>query len=141
MSGEKSVQFYEEVLVLSAKATDQEKKQVYQASSKVIKDFGGKVYQVETWGLRNVANPERKKQAQGWYFHMVFSALPTAIQELRRTLKINSLVLYFHHERLHKKDTPESHMEKFKDLLEKTASKEKERQERIQKKQAGFSRP
>ena len=129
------IRFYEEILVLHPDSTEAEQKMVYTSSSEVIKENKGKVYQVDTWGSRPLANQDSKGISRGLYFHMVFSAAPETIQELRRRLRINNKVVYFHHEKLPKKETPESHMEKFKSLLEKTDLKEQERQARIQKKQ------
>ncbi len=131
------LRFYEEVLVLHPDSTEAEQKMVYVSSSEVIKEHKGKVYQVETWGSRPIANQGSKGLSRGWYFHMVFSATPESIQELRRRLRINNRVVYFHHEKLPEKETPEKHIENFKSLLEKTALREKERQVRIQKKQMG----
>ncbi len=137
MATENNLRFYEEVLVLHPDSTEEEQKMVFASSSEVIKEHKGKIYQVDTWGSRPIANQGVKGLSRGWYFHMIFSASPEAIQELRRRLRINNKMVYFHHEKLPKKETPEGHIEKFKSLLEKTSLKEKERQARLQKKQMG----
>ena len=62
------------------------------------------------------------------------------ISEIRRQLSINSKVLYFHQERLPKKETPESHIEKFLQNLEQTIQREEERITRNQKRQNFTSR-
>ena len=131
----KTLNFYEEVLVLHPDCGDKEQKQVFQSLGEVIKASKGKIYNVDSWGSRPIVNQGNKKLSRGLYFHTVFSALPKDIQEIRRKLKINNQVVYFHHERLHKEDTPESHLEKFKDCLTETMAKEREKQARIQKKQ------
>lgn len=135
MSIEKDLRFYEEVLVLHPDTNESEQKQVFRSVEELLKESKGKIYQVETWGSRPIANPGDKKVSRALYFHTLFSAQPKDIQEIRRRLKINSRVIYFHHEKLHKNDTPETHLEKFRASLEETMLKEKERQARIQKKQ------
>ncbi|MGI9548697.1 MAG: 30S ribosomal protein S6 [Bdellovibrionales bacterium] len=137
MNKDQDLRFYEEVLVLHPDSTEKEQKAVYVSSSEVIKEHEGKVYKVDTWGSRPIANVGSKKISRGIYFHMVFSATGQAIKELKRRLLINNRVVYFHYERLPKKETPENHIEKFKKTLEETALIEKEKQERMQKKQMG----
>jgi len=137
MVNESALRFYEEVLVLHPDTTESEQKKLYASSAEVIQEHQGKIYKIDSWGSRPLANKGSKNLSRGLYFHMVFSSSPKAIQEIKRRLRINNRVVYFHYERLPKKTTPESHIEKFKNEIEKTHLIEKERQERIQKRQAG----
>ena len=125
---------YEEVLVLHPDASDKEKKQLYQNTSKIIKDSGGKVFRLDTWGSRPLAHPEAKKLTRAYYFHMIFQAEPQAIAELRRRLRINDKVVYFHHERLPSKKSVEEYTEDFLQGLALTTKKETERLAKFQKK-------
>lgn len=135
------LKFYEEVLVLHPDSSETEQKEVFQSLAKIVEASKGKIYNVDTWGSRPIANQGPKKVSRGFYFHAVFSTLPSDIQEIRRLLKINNRVVYFHHEKLNSKTTPESHLENFKADLEDTLEREKDRQARLQKKQSsGMSR-
>ena len=131
---DKTIESYEEVLVLHPDSTPEEQKELYRSSAKIIESFQGTVHNVDTWGSRPLANKGGKKFSRGWYFHMTFSAAPQAMAELRRKLRINNRVIYFHHEKLIKKTTHETHRQQFFEILENSARREKERQIKMQKK-------
>lgn len=133
----KTTENYEEILVLHPDSTPEEQKEIYRSSAQIIESFQGTVHNVDSWGSRPLANRGEKKLSRGWYFHMIFSAAPQAMAELRRKLKINDRVIYFHHEKLGKKTTHEKHREQFLDILENSAQRERERQAKIQKKSRG----
>lgn len=132
---EDKIKHYEEVLALHPDTSAEEQKALFAESGKMIESFKGSIYCVDSWGSRPFANTGEKKIARGWYFHRLFSAPPEAIIELKRKLRINSRVVYFHHERLGKGETPKSRKEKFLKVLELSAKKEREREEKIRKKQ------
>ena len=124
---------YEEVLVLHPDSTVEEHREVYRDSSGVIESFKGRIHTLDTFGSRPLANRGEKKLSRGWFFYMIFSAAPEAIAELRRKLRINDRVVYFHHERLGKKQSPELCRERFLKVLESSSQREKERLLKIQK--------
>ena len=130
------LKFYEQILVLRPETVESDHKEVCQLVAEIVEKAKGEVFRVDTWGSRPIANPKAKKSARAWYFHLLFSAPPQAIGEIRRQLSINRKTLYFHEERLPKKETPESHIKKFFSALEQTAQREKEKQAKHQKKQA-----
>lgn len=132
--------FYEQVLVLRPEALEEDHKALCQLVTGIIEKEKGKVFRVDTWGSRPIANPKAKKASRGWYFYILFSAPAHVIAEIRRQLSINRKVLYFHEEKLPKKETPKSHIEKFLSSLESTAQREKERIAKSQKKQAWAGR-
>ena len=134
------LKFYEQILVLRPEALESDQKEICQLVAGIIEKEKGEVFRVDTWGSRPIANPKAKKSTRGWYFHLLFSAPPHVIAEIRRQLSINRKVLYFHEERLPKKETPESHIKKFFSALEETAQREKERIAKNQKKQAWAGR-
>lgn len=131
-----NLKFYEQVLVLRPESTEQEQKEICQLIADLIEKGKAELFRLDTWGSRPIANPKAKKASRGWYFHFLFSAEGHLISEIRRQLSINKKVLYFHQERLPKKETPESHIKKFFENLGQTAQKEQERIARFQKKQA-----
>ena len=129
------LQFYEQVLVLRPEALDSDQKEICQLVAGTVEKAKGEVFRVDTWGSRPIANPKAKKATRGLYFHLLFSAPPHVIKEIRRQLSINRKVLYFHEEKLPKRETPESHIKKFFENLEQTAQREKDRSAKNQKKQ------
>jgi len=69
----------------------------------------------------------------------MFSASPQTISEINSQLSINRKVLYFHEERLGRKETPESSIQKYLECLDYTAQKEREKQARMQKRMVNKS--
>ncbi len=137
MAEKESLRLYEQVVVLHIDSSEQEQMEVCQLTANIVEKQKGEVFRVDTWGSRPIANPKAKKASRGWYFYMLFSASANAIAEIRKQLSINKKTLYFHQERLPKKETPESHVKKFLQGLEQTAEKERERAIRKQKRQRG----
>lgn len=134
-----SLRYYEQVLVLRPECSDKEQKEICRLTADIIKKEKGEVLRTDTWGSRPIANPKAKKASRGWYFYMLFSAPENVVAEIRRQLSINSKVLYFHQEKLPKKETPKSHVEKFLQGLEETAQREKERIAKNQKRQSAWA--
>ncbi|MCY4321788.1 MAG: 30S ribosomal protein S6 [Bdellovibrionaceae bacterium] len=132
--------FYEQILVLRPETSESDHKETCQLVAGIIEKAKGEVFRVDTWGSRPISNPKAKKVTRGWYFHLLFSAPHQVIGEIRRQLSINRKVLYFHEEKLPKKETPASHIKKFLEGLEQTAQREKERLAKHQKKQAWFNK-
>lgn len=130
----KQLRVYEEVLVLHPDAVASEQKQVFTTSSKVIKEHGGRVHRLDTWGSRPLANPNAKRVQRGLYFHMIFEADPQTISELKRRLRINDKVVYFHHERIPAKKSVENYIKEFLDGFQETQRKAVERATKLQKK-------
>jgi len=135
MSQKPVLNFYEQVLVIHPDSSEKEQKEICRITLDIVKKQKGEVFRVDTWGSRPIANPKAKKATRAWYFYMLFSSVGEAISEIRKQLSINSKVLYFHQERLPKKETPDTHMKKFLQILEDTAQREKDRIGRMQKKQ------
>ena len=140
-----NLKFYEQVLVLRPDSSENDQKEICRLMVSLVEKQKGEVFRMDTWGSRPIANPKAKKVSRGLYFYMLFSSTGDLISEIRKQLSINNKVLYFHQERLPKKETPKSHIQKFFQNLEQTALKEKERIARNQKKQnwakQGFREP
>ena len=128
--------FYEQVLVLHPDSVEEDHKEICQMIDEIVEKNQGGVFRVDTWGSRPIANPKPKKATRGFYFHLLFSAGPHCVSEIRSQLSINRKVLYFHEEKLDKKESPDSSIQKFLECLEQTAQKEKERLVRAQKRQS-----
>lgn len=135
MDQKEILRFYEQVLVLHPENSDEEQKSICRTATDIVEKQKGKIFRVDTWGSRSIANPKAKGVSRALYFYMIFSAPAPAISEIRRQFSINSKVLYFHQEKLPKKTSPEEHIQNFFQNLEYTAQKEKERVAKQQKRQ------
>ncbi len=123
----KSVNKYEVVVIMTSDSNQDEQKALFQKNKGIIESTGGKIFSLDTWGKRNLAN-EVNKQRKGIYFHSFFEAGPSAILELERTMRINEKVLRFMHTRLDNRLELSSQMETFKRGLAESAQREKERE-------------
>ena len=130
------VRLYEEVLVLRVDREEKQENLLFQELDQVIKEAKGSLEHAETWENRPLASPGRKKLAQGKYIYRVFYCSGQALKELKRKLRINDLVIYFHQQKLNDKVKPSQHVEKFHDLIKETAEREQERFLKAQKHKA-----
>ena len=77
---------YEAVIITHPDITDEEKKSLFQKNKEIIKNSGGEIHTLNTWGKRYLMNPI-KKQSRGVYFHTYFTAESQTISELERVMK------------------------------------------------------
>lgn len=129
---------YEVVVILHSDTTLDEQKELFRKNKGIIEGFGGKVNSLDTWGKRNLANLIGKSK-KGIYFHATFEARPAAIAELERTMRINDRVLRFMHTKLDARVSLTKFMEDFKKSLAETATREREREAKIQAKRAAMA--
>ncbi len=129
---------YEVILIMHPDASLEEQKGLFRKNQGILKDAGGEFFAVDTWGKRNLANPIAK-QKKGIYFHALFSAAPSAIMELERTMRINDKVLRFMHVRLEERTPLAKHQENFRRALAESAQREREREAKIQAKKAAMA--
>jgi small subunit ribosomal protein S6 len=126
---------YESIIIMDPNASEQDQKALFNKNKEIVEGFKGSMYSVETWGKRPLANPIEKHQV-GTYFHSYFTADPSAIVELERTMKINEKVLRYMHTRLNDKQTVEKHAEDYKQVLKDSNVRQQEAELRMQKKRA-----
>ncbi len=122
---------YEAVVLVHPDATLDEQKDLFRKNKVTIEGYKGSIHSLETWGKRTLANPIGKLR-KAVYFHTTFEASPEAIAELERTMGINDKVLRFMHTRLDERVSLVKHMEAFKLGLQESASREKEREAKMQ---------
>ena len=132
MSQKADLRFYEEVLVLHPDTGEAEQKQIISESVKALEGGKGALHHLDCWGSRPIVN-RGKKVTRGLYFHAVFSAGPGAVAEIKRKLRINDRVIYFHHERLARGVSPKKHIEDFHRLLAQSSKREQDRILKMQK--------
>jgi small subunit ribosomal protein S6 len=88
------MRIYEELFIVKPDATEEEIDQVVEQVRSVIVSGGGAVDKVDKWGVRKLAYKVRK-QHEGFYVLVQFSAAPEAVKEIERRLRVSDLVLKF----------------------------------------------
>ncbi len=85
---------YETTLILTPERSDSEAGKLVKGYAKFLKTSGAKVIHEETWGIRNLAYPIRKKNT-GYYFTMEYEAPTDLLATLELNLKRDESVLRF----------------------------------------------
>ena len=123
---------YESVLVMVPDMSQEQQKAFFKKIKEIILQFKGSVYHADSWGLRKLANHNRKGHSQGLYFHFSFTGQAGVIAELTRVIKMQDQSVYHHFEKLHPRFSLKEHLEHFRQGVENSLKKEKERLSRIQ---------
>lgn len=126
---------YEAVVLVHPDASLEDQKNLFRKNQETIKSYQGKVFSLETWGKRNLAN-QIGKTKKAIYFHTAFECQPAAIMELERTMGINDKVMRFTHTKLDPRVSLAKHMENFKKGLQETAQRERDREAKAQARRA-----
>jgi len=85
---------YETTLILTPEKSDSEVSKITKGYAKFLKSSGAKVIHEETWGLKNLAYPIRKKNT-GYYFTIEYQSPTDLIAALELNLKRDENVLRF----------------------------------------------
>ena len=131
---------YESILVMESSLSKEAQKLFFQRVREIIKQFKGHVHHIDTWGVRKLANKNRRNWSQGLYFHFAFAGEAGVIEELIRIIRMDENILYYHFEKLSSQKTPQEHLADFRSLVEEAIKKEKERQARLQKRKSFLSK-
>ncbi|KAF0139606.1 MAG: small subunit ribosomal protein S6 [Rhodospirillaceae bacterium] len=86
--------FYETVFILRQDASTQQVENLTDQFIALISAQGGRIGKRESWGLRNLAY-RIKKNRKGHYVLFTIDALPEAILEMERQMRINEDVLRY----------------------------------------------
>ncbi len=130
-----SLRKYEGIIILNPDLSEEEQKAFFRKNKEIIKSFKGDLHHLDSWGKRRLANPI-EKFTRGIYLHYSFEAQGQCVSELERTMRINDKVLRFTHTRLDDRISLSKHLEAFKDSLEATAQRERERESKFQARKA-----
>lgn len=82
------------MLILPAEAEESVVGQAVERITKVVAEGGGAVQSIDRWGRKRLAYPIAKQQ-EGYYVVVEFTAEPSVIAELERTLHLADEVLRF----------------------------------------------
>ena len=92
---------YETTFILTPDLPEGEHRQAVDKYVKLIKDNGGKVHNIEHWGMRKLAYPIEKKSS-GYYAYVEFNADGDFIGKLDQTYRYDDQVIRFLTVRLEK---------------------------------------
>jgi small subunit ribosomal protein S6 len=85
---------YETLMVLRPELPEAQTRETLDRARRLIEEMGGKVEQVQEWGMRDLAYPIRK-QTRGYYVLIEYSSTAAGVNELERNLKIADEILRF----------------------------------------------
>jgi small subunit ribosomal protein S6 len=88
------MRIYEELFIVRPDATEEEVEPVIDLVKNVVTAAGGTVDKTEKWGVRKLAY-RVKKQAEGQYVLVQFTAAADTVKELERKLRVSDLVIKF----------------------------------------------
>ncbi|MDX9731420.1 MAG: 30S ribosomal protein S6 [Bdellovibrionales bacterium] len=132
---------YEAVILMNPDSTEEDQKNLFKRNKAIIEEqFGGEVKHLDTWGRRSLANTIGKNK-KAVFFHTTFTAEPSAILELERTMRINDNVLRFVHTVLDDRTDLSKYLENFKTSLAESAAREREREAKFQARKAAGRGP
>jgi len=86
------VRQYETMFIIDPNLETDAAKELVEKFKGLIQDQGGQIDGVDDWGKRRLAYPI-KKQREGYYFLINFTAKPETAQDLDRVFKITNGVL------------------------------------------------
>ena len=90
---------YEGVIVLNTKGKDESVDTMVSTVSKELEGFGAELNEVEQLGRKEFIYNARHLEG-GFYVNYKFNAEPSAIDEIRKKLKLNNDVFLQHYQRV-----------------------------------------
>ena len=84
--------FYENTIVAKQDLAKNELENVKQKYNEIINNFSGKVIKIEDWGLLNLKK-KIKNYNKAFFIHYKFEGDETTIREIKKNLKLDTLVL------------------------------------------------
>src|SRR5215470_8632852 len=113
------MRIYEELYILKPDISEEDADASVEMVRQIVTGSGGAVDKVDKWGVRKLAY-RVKKQAEGFYVLIVFSAGPEAVKEIERRLRVSDNVLKYLTVRI---DEKLKWLEKRKKIREKRAAR------------------
>ena len=89
-----STNYYEFTYILNPVLDEDKFKETVDRVTKLIEDNGGKIDEIDEWGLRQFAYEIEKKRS-GYYVNMYFEAPADAIAKIERTMRIDDDILRY----------------------------------------------
>lgn len=85
---------FETLLLFSPELSSENREGLIKGITAIIEREGGKMEQIDQWGMRDLAYPVRK-QMRGYYVLLTYSAPPALVAELERNLRITDGLFKF----------------------------------------------
>ncbi|MBD5607744.1 MAG: 30S ribosomal protein S6 [Desulfovibrio sp.] len=85
---------FETMLLISPELSADAREGLLNSLVGVIEREGGKVEEVDQWGMRDLAYPVRKLM-RGFYVRLVYAAPSSLVAELERNIRINDGIFKF----------------------------------------------
>ncbi|MCL4137622.1 UNVERIFIED_CONTAM: hypothetical protein GTU68_026783 [Idotea baltica] len=85
---------YETTFILNPELSEGEHKQAVDKIVQLIKEDGGKVHNIEQWGMRKLAYPIERK-TNGYYAYIEFKGNGEFIEKLERNYRYDDQVLRY----------------------------------------------
>lgn len=85
---------YENLLLLSPELAAEERQALLDGFTAIIEREGGKILEVDDWGMRDLAYAVQK-MTRGYYVRLEFISAGPAVAELERNIRIADGVLKF----------------------------------------------
>lgn len=97
---------FETLMLLSPELSAENRENAINAMVAVIEREGGKLIEIDSWGMRDLAYPVHKLM-RGFYVRLVYQAPAELIAELERNIRITDGIFKFLTVRLDDKKTEE----------------------------------
>lgn len=85
---------FETLLLLSPEISSESRENILNGLVAIIEREGGKVVEVDQWGMRDLAYPVRK-QMRGFYTRLEYAGPPQLVAELERNIRITDGIFKF----------------------------------------------
>ncbi|MBD5626110.1 MAG: 30S ribosomal protein S6 [Desulfovibrio sp.] len=85
---------FETLLLLSPELSAESREGILAALTGIIEREGGKMVEVDQWGMRDLAYPV-KKLMRGFYVRLVYEAPAPLVAELERNIRITDGIFKF----------------------------------------------
>lgn len=85
---------FETLLLLSPELSAESREGILAALTGIIEREGGKMLEVDQWGMRDLAYPV-KKLMRGFYVRLVYEAPAALVAELERNIRITDGIFKF----------------------------------------------
>ena len=85
---------FETLLLLSPELSAESREGILAALTSIVEREGGKMLEVDQWGMRDLAYPV-KKLMRGFYVRLVYEAPAPLVAELERNIRITDGIFKF----------------------------------------------
>lgn len=100
------MRMFETLLLFSPELSAENREALLKNIGGIIEREGGKILEVDQWGMRDLAYPV-KKQMRGYYVRLVYEGPGAVVAELERNLRITEGIFKFLTVRLDEQASPE----------------------------------